>query len=131
LERRAIVVVSTDASIAKVAAIRRFGVELIQVGTSFDHAEAHALELAADGTSQYVSAYNDPHVIAGQSTIGFEFDAQLNGPLTVVCPVGGGGLASGLGPMGLDSPRRADHRSGSRCLNSGLGGDSGWQAGTS
>lgn len=97
LKLRAIVVVSNDASRAKVAAIRQFGVELIQVGTSFDHAEAHALELAADGTSQYVSAYNDPHVIAGQSTIGFELDVQINGPLTVVCPIGGGGLASGLG----------------------------------
>jgi threonine dehydratase len=97
LKLRAVVVVSTKASIAKVAAIRRFGVELIQVGTSFDHAEAHAKALAADGTSQYVSAYNDPHVIAGQSTIGFELDAQLSGPLTVVCPIGGGGLASGLG----------------------------------
>lgn len=97
LKRYVTVVVSNNASMAKVTAIRRFGVELIQVGTSFDDAEAHARRLATDGTWQYVSAYNDPHVIAGQSTVGFELDAQLNGPLTVVCPIGGGGLASGLG----------------------------------
>ncbi|HEY1626513.1 MAG TPA: pyridoxal-phosphate dependent enzyme [Streptosporangiaceae bacterium] len=41
---------------------------------------------------------NDPDVIAGQGTIGFELDQQLEpGPLTVVCGVGGGGLAAGLG----------------------------------
>jgi threonine dehydratase len=97
LGRRATVVTSTVASSAKVADIKRFGVELIQVGTSYDQAEAHALELAAKRNWHYVSAYNDPHVIAGQASMGFELDSQLDGPLTVVCGVGGGGMASGLG----------------------------------
>lgn len=43
-----------------------------------------------------VSSYNDTAVIAGQSTIGAELDAQASGGLTVVCPVGGGGLLTGL-----------------------------------
>lgn len=97
LHRQATVVTSATAAEAKVAAIRRFAVELVQVGTSFDEAEARALELAARGNFHYVSAYNDPYVIAGQASIGFELDKQLEGPLTVVCGVGGGGLASGLG----------------------------------
>jgi threonine dehydratase len=96
LGRKATVVTSTKASPVKVAAVKRFGVELVQVGTSYDDAEARALELAAAG-AQFVSAYNDPFVIAGQASIGFELDAQLDGPLTVVCGIGGGGLASGLG----------------------------------
>ncbi|UMG92917.1 pyridoxal-phosphate dependent enzyme [Nocardioides sp. TF02-7] len=62
---RATVVTASTASPAKVAAIRRRGVELVQVGTTYDDAEAHALDLAARG-AHYVSAYNDPAVIAGQ-----------------------------------------------------------------
>ena len=43
-----------------------------------------------------ISAYNDPTVIAGQATIGRELDTQTPGELTVVVPVGGGGLLAGL-----------------------------------
>lgn len=93
---QATVVVPETASSAKVEALRRFPVRLVQVGSSYDEAEAHALALSAEG-SRYVSPYNDPDVIAGQATVGVELDRQLDGPLQVVCPVGGGGLAAGLG----------------------------------
>ncbi|WP_281899488.1 threonine ammonia-lyase [Phytohabitans aurantiacus] len=96
LGRRATVVTSATASPVKVAAIRRFDVDLVQVGTRYDDAERHALELAARG-AHFVSPYNDPDVIAGQATIGVELAEQLPGPLTVVCGVGGGGLSAGLG----------------------------------
>ncbi|UJW35579.1 pyridoxal-phosphate dependent enzyme [Saccharothrix sp. AJ9571] len=96
LGRRATVVVPGNASPAKVAALRGFDVELVEVGTSYDDAERHALELAANG-AHFLSPYNDPDVIAGQGTIGGELDEQVSGPMTVVCPIGGGGLASGLG----------------------------------
>ena len=105
--RQATVVTSTTAAEAKIAAIRRFPVELVQVGNSFDDAENWALHLADCGDYHYVSAYNDPYVIAGQASIGFELDKQLEGSLTVVCGVGGGGLASGLG---LWASTRADVR---------------------
>jgi threonine dehydratase len=95
LGRKATVVVPETASPVKVAALREFPVQLIQVGSGYDEAEAHALELASRG-AYYLSAYNDPLVIAGQGTIGFELASQVEGPMTVVCPVGGGGLASGL-----------------------------------
>ncbi|GGV08686.1 serine/threonine dehydratase [Actinomadura cremea] len=86
------VVVSTRASRAKVDRIAGFPVRLVQHGTTYDEAEAHALTLPG----RYVSPYNDPAVIAGQGTIGRELDAQTGGPLTVIAPVGGGGLAAGL-----------------------------------
>jgi threonine dehydratase len=95
LGRKATVVVPETASPAKVAALREFPAQLIQVGSGYDAAEAHALELASRG-AYYLSAYNDPLVIAGQGTIGCELESQVEGPVTVVCPVGGGGLASGL-----------------------------------
>ncbi|WP_109509350.1 threonine ammonia-lyase [Nocardioides speluncae] len=96
LGHRTTVVTAVNASAAKVAKIGEYDVELVQVGTSYDEAEAHALDLARQG-AHYLSAYNDPHVIAGQGTIGKELETQVSGPLTVVCPVGGGGLAAGLG----------------------------------
>ena len=54
---------------------------------------------------RYVSASSNPDVIAGQATIGAELLAQLAGPLTVVCGVGGGALASGLGLVASASGR--------------------------
>lgn len=95
LGRSVTVVVPGNASPAKVEALRRFPVELVEIGTSYDDAEAEALRRAAQG-AYYLSPYNDTAVIAGQGTIGVELADQLPGPFTVVCGVGGGGLAGGL-----------------------------------
>ena len=92
LARPATVVVPETASAVKVERLRSYPVELVQVGDSYDAAEAHALGLEGE----YVSAYNDPHVIAGQRTLAVELGEQLGGPLTVAVPVGGGGLVSGV-----------------------------------
>lgn len=95
LGRSVTVVVPGNASPAKVEALRRFPVELVEIGTSYDDAEAEALRRAGEG-AYYLSPYNDTAVIAGQGTIGVELAEQLPGPFTVVCGVGGGGLAGGL-----------------------------------
>jgi threonine dehydratase len=92
----ATVVVADTASPAKIAALEALPVTLVRHGAGYDDAEAHALELAAEGGT-YVSGYNDTGVIAGQSTLGRELDTQLPGPVTVACPLGGGSLSSGLG----------------------------------
>jgi threonine dehydratase len=102
--RAATVVVPENASPAKLAALERFDVELVRHGSRYDEAEAHALELAASGPT-YVSPYNDTHVIAGQATIGRELATAFgNGTLTVVAPLGGGSLASGLGLWAASRP---------------------------
>jgi threonine dehydratase len=88
------VVVPATASPAKIVALQGFSVRLIEHGDSYDEAELFALEYArSHGT--FVSAYADPWVIAGQSTVVVELDAQLSGPFTTVLPLGGGGLLSG------------------------------------
>ena len=94
LGRSATVVVPETASPAKVERLRAFPVELVLGGADYDAAERHALALADRGV--FVSPYNDPHVIAGQRTVGVEIGVQFTGPLTVVVPVGGGGLISGV-----------------------------------
>jgi threonine dehydratase len=95
LGREATVVVAADASRAKVATLRRMPVLLMERGAGYTEAEEAALELASRGAT-FVSPYNDPDVIAGQRTLGLELDRQLGGAMTIVVPVGGGGLLAGL-----------------------------------
>lgn len=92
---QATVVVPETASPTKLAALERFAVTLVCHGSSYDQAEARALDLAEAG-SRYVSSYNDREVIAGGGTIALELARQIEGPLTIVCPVGGGGLCAGV-----------------------------------
>ena len=95
LELHATVVCAETASPAKVERLRGFPIDLVLHGESYDDAESHALALARE-SGQYISAYNDPCVIAGAGVIGVELLAELDGPFTVVTPLGGGGLASGV-----------------------------------
>jgi threonine dehydratase len=90
----ATVVVPRTASQAKLAALRRRHADLVVHGDDYDQAERHALELAEAGGA-YVSAYNDPNVIAGQGTWVAEEAERLPGGATLVVPVGGGGLLAG------------------------------------
>jgi len=89
LGRRATVVVAETASPAKIEALRSFDVELVVHGADYDEAERHALSLPG----RYVSPYNDRDSIAGAGTIALELPA---GTETIVVPIGGGGLASGI-----------------------------------
>jgi threonine dehydratase len=93
---RATVVCPETTSPAKLEALGTLDVELVVKGATADEAEAHALSLVGPGV-RYVSAYNDPDVIAGQGTIVGELPGLGEGPLTIVTPVGGGGLAAGVG----------------------------------
>lgn len=92
----ATIVVAESASPAKIEALRRFPATLVVHGAGYDEAEAHGLSLAGEG-DRFVSAYNDRDVIAGAGTIGLELLDRLGHELTVVVPVGGGGLAAGIG----------------------------------
>ena len=100
---RATVVVPRTGSAAKLAALRRLHADLVVHGDGYDQAERHALELA-DAGGAYVSAYNDPHVIAGQATWAAETAEGLPGGATLVVPVGGGGLLAGTLLWAADRP---------------------------
>lgn len=95
------VCVPEHASPVKVAAIRRYGVEVRVLGTDPLETEHQARLLAAKAGMSYISPYNDLDVIAGQGTVGEEIVEQLDGrdrPVdAVVVAVGGGGLISGIG----------------------------------
>jgi threonine dehydratase len=94
-----IVCVPEHASPVKVAAIRRYGVEVRVMGQEPAETESLARLLAAEARMSYISPYNDLDVIAGQGTVGEEIVQQLGGRAvdTIVVAVGGGGLISGTG----------------------------------
>lgn len=94
---RATIVVPENASPAKVEALRRAGVELLLVGADYDAAEAQAPGIAAERGLTFVSPYDDPYVIAGAGTVGLEVLRDLPEVGSILVPVGGGGLASGIG----------------------------------
>jgi len=95
---RGIVYVPENASVTKVAAIKRFGVEVRSQGTDSGALELVARQHAADNDLTYVPPYNDPDIIAGQGTVGVEILEQLAGRQldAVFVAVGGGGLVSGI-----------------------------------
>lgn len=101
LDRRVQVIVPETASEAKLDALRTLPVQLVTHGDSFDEAEMWAVSRAdaPAGDVDFISPYNDPHVIAGQATILDEIVAHLpdDRPLTVIAGAGGGGLLSGIG----------------------------------
>jgi threonine dehydratase len=91
----ATVVCAENASAAKIEKLEQLPARLVLHGSCYDDAERHALELAAEGM-RFVSAYNDPAVVAGGGTLALELLAGIDGPMTVACPAGGGGLVSGV-----------------------------------
>ncbi len=80
----------------KIARTRKYGADVILHGESYSEAEDYATKLAKELGAYYVHAYNDPDVIAGQGTIGFEILEDLNNIDYVIVPIGGGGLISGI-----------------------------------
>jgi threonine dehydratase len=92
----ATVFMPAETPMAKVEATRNYGAQAELVGADFEEALAGAREHAAGTGATFVHAFEDPEVIAGQGTIGLELAEQLSEVETVVIPVGGGGLASGI-----------------------------------
>jgi threonine dehydratase len=85
-----------DAPMAKLEATRSYGASVELEGEMFDDALAAAQDRVARSGATFVHAFDDPRVIAGQGTLGLELAEQLDGEATVVIPIGGGGLASGI-----------------------------------
>lgn len=84
------------ASLPKVEATRRYGAEVVLTGADFGEAYAASLEYAEKHGSIFMHPFDHPHVIAGQGTVGLEIIEQAQNIGTVVVPVGGGGLISGV-----------------------------------
>jgi threonine dehydratase len=80
----------------KVEKIRSRKVELILHGAKYDLAEQYAHRLAKERGLTFVSSYNDPMVVAGQGTVGLEILEELPSVDSIVIPVSGGSILSGV-----------------------------------
>lgn len=92
----AIIVMPQTASATKVNATKSYGAQVVLHGTIYDEAYEKALEIAREKGYVFVHPYDDPEVMAGQATIGHEILDEILGPATVLIPIGGGGLISGI-----------------------------------
>ena len=85
-----------DSPMAKVEATRNYGARVELFGAGFEESHLAAQERIEETGATFVHAFEDERVIAGQGTIGLELADQLPDLGTLVIPVGGGGLASGI-----------------------------------
>ena len=85
----------------KIEQVRMFGKEFIEIiltGDTFDAANSAAIKYAEENNKTFIPPFDDPKVMEGQGTIGREILHQCKEPLDYIfVPIGGGGLASGLG----------------------------------
>jgi threonine dehydratase len=89
-------VMPAGAPLAKIAAVKQYGGEVVLNEGSYDEAKHAADELSRGAGKVLVHAFDDPQVVAGQGTAGLEIVDELPGVRLVVVPLGGGGLATGI-----------------------------------
>jgi len=120
----ATIVMPADAPAIKVDSTRAHGADIIFYDRRTENREVIAARIAADRGAIVVPSFDDPHIVAGQGSVGLEVLAQLEdfgepAPTAFAVPVGGGGLASGIAlgcpeaqiigaePEGWDDMRRS------------------------
>lgn len=96
LDVAATIVMPRNAPQTKVDATRGYGAEVELVGQNFQEAMQHARELTSGEATEFVHAYDDPAIIAGQGTVGIEIWDDCPDLDTVIVPIGGGGLIAGV-----------------------------------
>lgn len=96
LGKESTIVVPETAVKEKLDVIKENGAEVVKFGKYHADREAKAREIASQTGATFVPPFNDPDVIAGQGTCGLEIARQLEDFDSVIVPVGGGGLISGI-----------------------------------
>ena len=92
----ATIVMPKHAPQAKIEATRGYGASVELVGQDFQAATEYARELVAQTGAEFIHAFDDPAIVAGQGTLGVEMYEDCQTVDTVVVPIGGGGLISGI-----------------------------------
>lgn len=82
---------------SKIDKIQHFGAEVILLGDNYDDAHSLGMDFIKQHQLTYIDAYySDPEIYGGQGTIGLEILEQNNDIDTIVVPIGGGGLITGI-----------------------------------
>lgn len=93
---RSTIFMPSGAPISKIQATKNYGAEVVLAGQSYDDAYQRAKEIQERTKATLIHAFDDPDIVAGQGTIGLELLDELPDLDTVVVPIGGGGLISGI-----------------------------------
>ena len=117
---RAVIVMPSDAPAVKIEGTRAEGAEIIFFDRYRESREEIAARISADSGATVVPSFDDPHIVAGQGTVGLEILEQMpEAPRRIIVPCGGGGLAAGIAlacpeaeivivePEGWDDMRRS------------------------
>ena len=93
---KSIIFMPSFAPPSKVNATKGYGAEVVLVGDTFDDAFAASQEYCKEKNGTYIHPFNDELIIAGHGVVGLEIFRQLPEVDTVIVPIGGGGLISGI-----------------------------------
>ena len=96
---RAVIFMPEATPLLKVSAVRRLGADVMLCGDNFDESYSAALEYAKEHELFFIHPFADDDVIAGQGTVGLEILREKSDMHTVILPVGGGGLISGVAAL--------------------------------
>ena len=93
---KGVIVMPEATPLLKVMGVKELGAEAILKGNNYDEAYAYALEYAKTHNLQFIHPFADEEVIAGQGTVALEMIEAQSHLTTIVVPIGGGGLISGI-----------------------------------
>ena len=93
----ATIVMPRATPLAKVEATRDYGAEIVLHGDSYEDARAESERIARERGLVIIPGFDDPLIVAGQGTVALEIVQEMPDADVVVVPVGGGGLAAGIG----------------------------------
>ena len=93
---KATIIMPESTPLLKVQGTKSLGAEVILKGDNFDEAYAYATNYAKEQEMSFIHPFNDEFVMAGQGTVGLEMLDEIADLDTIIAPVGGGGLISGV-----------------------------------
>ena len=96
---KAVIVMPTNTPLIKINRAKSYGAEVVLYGDVYDDACEHALKLAEEHGYTFIHAFNDLDVACGQGSIAMEIIKELPTVDYILCPIGGGGLCTGVSTL--------------------------------
>lgn len=96
---QAVIVMPTNTPLIKINRTKSYGAEVVLYGDVYDDACEHALKLAEEHGYTFIHAFNDLDVACGQGSIAMEIIKELPTVDYILCPIGGGGLCTGVSTL--------------------------------
>ena len=96
---KAVIVMPTNTPLIKINRTKSSGAEVVLYGDVYDDACEHALKLAEEHGYTFIHAFNDLDVACGQGSIAMEIIKELPTVDYILCPIGGGGLCTGVSTL--------------------------------